>query len=352
MKTDRILIIRLSALGDVAMTVPVVYSLATQYPHAHITVLSRPFAHAFFDNLAPNVGFMQVSNEELSSLHGLNTLYRRLVAKQFTAVADLHDVLRTKYLRLRFSLGGFKVAHIDKHRKGKRMLTKQDGKKLEQQPTSFQNYADVLAKLGFPINIDFTSIYSQTNIPSALIEEKIGQKAANERWIGIAPFSVHQGKIYPIALMEHVVKQLIASNANCRIFFFGAGTEELKEIGHIAKKHKQCTAVSTLVKGLQEELVLINRLDVMVSMDSANMHLASLVNTPVVSIWGATHPYAGFMGWGQDNRNAVQLDMHCRPCSIYGNKPCLYGTYACMKDIKPETIVHRINAVIAHNSKP
>ena len=124
MKTDRILIIRLSALGDVAMTVPVVYSLATQYPQAHITVLSRPFAHAFFDNLAPNVGFMQVSNEELSSLHGLNTLYRRLVAKQFTAVADLHDVLRTKYLRLRFSLGGFKVAHIDKHRKGKRLLSK------------------------------------------------------------------------------------------------------------------------------------------------------------------------------------------------------------------------------------
>ncbi len=352
MKTDHILIIRLSALGDVAMTVPVVYSLATQYPHAHITVLSRPFAHAFFDNLAPNVGFMEASNEELSSLHGLNMLYRRLVAKQFTAVADLHDVLRTKYLRLRFAMGGFKVAHINKHRKGKRLLTKPENKILKQQPTSFQNYADVLAQLGFPVNLEFTSIFSQTNIPSALIEEKIGTKAANERWIGIAPFSVHQGKIYPMPLMEHVVKQLISNNPDYRIFLFGGGNEELKEITHIAKKHKQCIVASTVVKGLQEELVLINHLDVMVSMDSANMHLASLVNTPVVSIWGATHPYAGFMGWEQKLSNAVQLDMHCRPCSIYGNKPCLFGTYACMTDIKPETIVHRIKAVIAHNSKP
>ena len=110
-------------MGDVAMTVPIVYSLATQYPHTHITVLSRPFARAFFDNLAPNVGFMEASTEELHNLHGLNSLYRRLVAKHFTAVADFHDVLRTKYLRLRFCMGRFHVAHIDKHRRGKRLLT-------------------------------------------------------------------------------------------------------------------------------------------------------------------------------------------------------------------------------------
>lgn len=351
MKTEHILIIRLSALGDVAMTVPVVYSLATQYPHAHITVLSRPVAHAFYDNLAPNVGFMEVTDEELGSLHGLNKLYRRLVAKQFTAVADLHDVLRTKYLRLRFSMGGFHVAHIDKHRKGKRLMVRPSNKIIEQQPTSFQNYADVLAKLGYPVKLSFTSIYSPANTPTAEIEEKIGPKSADERWIGIAPFSAHQGKIYPIGQMKHVVSQLLDGHPKYRIFLFGGGKRETQEITHIAKRSSQCTVASTVVKGLQEELVLINRLDVMVSMDSANMHLASLVNTPVVSIWGATHPYAGFMGWGHTLENAVQLDMHCRPCSIYGNKPCMYGTYACMKNIPATTIARRIEAVIAHNDK-
>ena len=98
MKTEHILIMRFSAMGDVAMTVPVVYSLAMQYPNTRITVLSKPFARAFYENLAPNVGFMEVTAEEMRNVKGLNALYRRLTAKKFTAIADFHDVLRSKYL--------------------------------------------------------------------------------------------------------------------------------------------------------------------------------------------------------------------------------------------------------------
>ena len=93
---------------------------------------------------------------------------------------------------------------------------------------------------------------------------------------------------------------------------------------------------------MSDELILMSHLDVMVSMDSSNMHMASLVGTKVVSIWGATHPYAGFMGWRQSEENAVQLDMPCRPCSVYGNKPCLRGDYACMNNISPEMIIEKI----------
>ena len=162
MKTEHILVIRFSAMGDVAMTVPVIYSLAKQYPHVRITVLSRPFARPFFENLAHNVGFMEADiNGEYKGVKGLNALYRRLIAKQFTAIADLHSVLRSGYLRMRFNLASFKVAHIDKHRKGKRKLVATTDKQLVQQPTSFQNYADVFAQLGYPINMDFTSIFPE-----------------------------------------------------------------------------------------------------------------------------------------------------------------------------------------------
>ena len=117
MKTEHILVIRFSAMGDVAMTVPVIQSLAKQYPKVRITVLSRPFARPFFEDLAPNVGFMEADiKEEYKGVKGLNALYRRLIAKQFTAIADLHSVLRSDYLRMRFNLDNFKVAHIDKHR--------------------------------------------------------------------------------------------------------------------------------------------------------------------------------------------------------------------------------------------
>jgi ADP-heptose:LPS heptosyltransferase len=97
---------------------------------------------------------------------------------------------------------------------------------------------------------------------------------------------------------------------------------------------------------MNQELILMSHLDCMVSMDSANMHLASLTNTPVVSVWGATHPYAGFLGWNQNPDNIVQLNLNCRPCSIYGSKPCMRQDFACMRNINPDTIAERVENVL------
>lgn len=348
MKTEHILIIRFSALGDVAMTVPVVYSLAHQYPHLRISVLSRPFARPFFDNLAPNVEFMEADiKKEYHGIKGLNALYRRLIAKHFTAVADFHNVLRSNYLRIRFDLANYKVAHINKHHSGKRQLVANNNKVLVQQPTSFKNYADVLAKLNYPVNINFKSIFPEEGGDlSKLPNNIIGVKEKDEQWIGIAPFAAHKGKIYPPRLMEQVINRLINTDIHRRIFFFGGGKEEKDTFDKWCSKYPHCINASANLNGLSDELILMSHLDVMISMDSANMHLASLVNTQVVSIWGATHPYAGFMGWNQNPDNAIQIDLSCRPCSIYGNKPCMRGDYACMKNITPELISQRVEFVL------
>lgn len=162
MRKEHILIIRFSALGDVAMVVPVVYSLAQKYPDVRFTVLSRGFARSLFTDLAPNVNFMEADvKHEYHGISGLNALYRRLAAKQFTAVADLHGVLRSGYLRLRFNLNHYRTEHIDKHRKGRRRITSASHKRLEQQPTSFQNYLEVFQKLGYPVDIQFTSVFPE-----------------------------------------------------------------------------------------------------------------------------------------------------------------------------------------------
>lgn len=329
------------------MTVPVVSSLAAQYPELRITVLSRKFARTFFENLAPNVGFMEADlHGEYKGLKGLNALYRRLLAKKFTAVADFHQVLRSDYLRMRFQIDKIPVAHINKHRHGKRMLTAQNNKKRVQQPTSFENYADVLAKLGYPVKLQFTSIFPPSGGELRLLPDTIGPKKAFQQWIGIAPFAAHKGKIYPEEKMQQVVSRLLSEHANARIFFFGGGAHERDVINNWCQKYPRCLNASALCGSLQGELILMSHLDVMLSMDSANMHLASLTATPVVSIWGATHPYAGFMGWNQPQENAIQLPMDCRPCSIYGNKPCQRGDYACLYGISPDTIVERINHFI------
>ena len=106
------------------------------------------------------------------------------------------------------------------------------------------------------------------------------------------------------------------------------------------------TSLAEARHGFAVELALLSHLDTMVSMDSANMHLASITGVPVVSIWGATHPYAGFQGWGQEPSNFIQADMDCRPCSVYGNKPCLRGDYACLTRISPDTVAEKIESII------
>lgn len=325
------------------MLVPVVYSLAKQYPDVRITVLSKPFARCFFENLAPNVSFMAADlKEEYKGIKGLNALYRRLVAKHFTHVADMHGVLRSHYLRMRFILGRYKVEHIDKHRKEKRALIKPEKKNMTQLSSSFQNYFDVLEKLGFPVKPDFRSIYGDGNASLRSLPEQIGEKKAFHKWIGIAPFAAHEGKIYPLEKMEKVVELLIKRHPNIRVFLFHGRGSEAEKMQQWVDKYPQVMSASSVLGGIEKELILMSNLDVMISMDSGNMHLASLVACPVVSIWGATHRYAGFMGWNQSVANAVELDMPCRPCSIYGSKPCLHGDYRCLHNIKPEDIVERI----------
>ena len=347
MKKEHLLVIRFSALGDVAMTVPVVYALAQQYPDVRITVLSRNFARPLFDDLLPNINFMEADlKREYRGITGLNSLYRRLLAKQFTAIADLHSVLRSSYLRMRFNLDHYKVAHIDKHRKDRRRITSSSNKQLIQLPTSFQNYADVFARLGFPVNVQFRSIFSEDGGDMNLLPESLPRPTVGQPCIGIAPFAAHEGKIYPVRLMEQVVEQLLAKHPDTRIYLFGKGQREDETFPKWCAAHPQCVYVSQHLNNLRDELILMSHLQVMVSMDSANMHLASLVATPVVSVWGATHPFTGFMGWNQSPENAIQIPLECRPCSIYGQKPCLRGDYACMRNIAPEQIVNRVELIL------
>lgn len=338
---------RFSAMGDVAMLAPVAASLAGQYPNLRITVLSKPYARVLFEGISPNLGFMEADLEnENHGIHGLNVLYRRLQAKHFTAVADMHDVLRTKYLRMRFGIDQYRVEHIDKHRAEKRMLCAKGHKEGHQLPTVFESYADVLGRLGYPVKPDFRSLFPPAGGNIRLLPPAIGEKKNLQQWIGIAPFAAHTGKIYPLGKMRTVIEILCRRHPSCRIFLFGGGENEHKVMDGWEKEFGQCTNASARTSGLLQELILMSHLNVMLSMDSANMHLASLAGTAVVSVWGATHPYAGFMGWNQDSGNAIQLPLPCRPCSIYGKRPCHRKDYACLHGITPEMIADKIDKVL------
>jgi ADP-heptose:LPS heptosyltransferase len=166
--------------------------------------------------------------------------------------------------------------------------------------------------------------------------------------IGIAPFAKHKEKMYPLEKMEKVVEVLI--NKGYKIFLFGGGPEEINVLANWEHVYPGVTNLAGVLS-LEDELIVISQLDLMISMDSANMHLASLYSVPVVSIWGATHPYAGFYGFRQNPENIIQADLYCRPCSVFGNKKCFRGDWACMQMIDPQIIVEKTEKLLDQRIK-
>ncbi len=338
----KILVTRFSSMGDVAMTVPVLKNVLNQNHDLEIIFASRPFFAPFFQNIE-RLKFLPIDlNKDYKGIYGLYRLSRRLKKERFDNYADLHNVLRTKVIRLflYFSVG--KIAYLNKGRKEKKKLTRKKNKALRPLKATFERYADVFRKLNISINL--RKLHEQKKIPlSSSLKKKVSFDPSKKH-LGIAPFAQYKGKMYPANRIKEVIA-LLSKNDKIQIFLFGGGEEEQKRLETITKEYPN--AINLIGKiNLHEELVLISHLDTMFSMDSANMHLASLVNVPVVSFWGATHPYAGFMGYGQTEKNAIQRNMSCRPCSVYGNKLCWRGDWACL-DISEEKITKKIKNTIS-----
>lgn len=317
------------------MTVPVVRLLLQQYPELHLTFVSAPFVAPMFGGME-RLEFVGVdTKKDYAGLAGLSRLSRRLrKMHRFAAVADLHNVLRTKIIRL--FLPGLKKAVIDKGRAEKTELTRPVNKKLRQLKTGFQRYADVFAELGYPVDLNAPYHNKPEPLP-ALVPGLSGKKL-----VGIAPFARHQPKMYPLDQMRQVAEGL-AADPGIQVILFGsrAETPTLEQWvgGNI---YSVAGKIS-----FGEELNLISQLDLMLSMDSANMHLASLYKIPVVSIWGGTHPFLGFYGWRQPMENLLQADLPCRPSSVFGNKPCpVHGEQGCMEGITPQLVVAKARQVL------
>lgn len=337
-----VLLIRFSAIGDVAISVPVVQSLAHAFPDTRFTVLTSVRFLPFFKGLPANVSLVGVDlRKDYHGRGGVRRLFRMLKPMGFDAVADLHGVLRTYSLGMMFRLHGVPVRRIRKNRLSRYRLTRFHFKDLSQRPTSAERYCKVLERLGFRFQVEFRPIFPPGGADISPVSSFTGGK--DSPWIGVAPFAAHKGKIYPLELMEKVVAAVDASGP-CRQFVFAYGKER-EQVSGWEGKYPSVSLIDTRL-GLEGELVLISRLDVMLAMDSSNMHIASLTGTPVVSVWGATHPAAGFMGYGQKEEDCVQLEMKCRPCSIYGKKKCRYGDYRCLTGIAPETVTAKVLAYL------
>ena len=324
-------------MGDVAMTVPVIKNVLQQNPLLQITIVSNAFFKPLFDGIERCHFYPAYLKEKHKGPAGMFRLYKELkTVTDFDAIADLHNVLRSKLLRIFFSFNNIKAAAIDKGRAEKKALTRKENKILKQLTPMHERYAVVFRNVGIDLTLNHGELVIKKQLPPALLADIF---SSGKKIIGVAPFAQHKEKMYPIEKMKTVVQQLTAGNNI--ILLFGGGAAEAAALQQWENEMMSVKNIAGKFS-FAEELAIISNLHVMISMDSANMHLASLYNVRVVSIWGATHHYAGFYGWQQDEKNIVAIDLYCRPCSVFGNKPCYRGDNACMNWIEEKMIVDKV----------
>ena len=324
------------------MTVPVIRAFVMQHPEVKITVLSKGFLKPLFEGIE-NVSFYTAEVKgKHKGLLGLRKLYKELKRLNFTHVADLHNVTRSIIVRNFFKLSGTKVSFIDKGRAEKKALTRIENKVFKQLKTSHQRYADVFLNLGFSVDI--------TN-PKSVITPKLANEVLkvtgekNNIWIGIAPFAAFPSKTYPLDLLEEVIAQL--SEKKYQLFLFG-GKQDVEILVSLSEKYSNTKVVANCLGGLKNEINLISNLDLMLSMDSGNAHFSAMQGVKTITLWGNTHPFAGFAPFNQPTDFCILPEVSKYPnlpCSIYGNKVC-EGYEEVMRTILPEEVVSKIISVL------
>ncbi len=341
----KILITCFSSISNVAAIVPQLYGLTCDYPEHEFVVLSRGFLRPLFDKLH-NVTFV---GGDIRGAHktpmGVYRLFKELKSLHPDVVLDMQRSWRTQMIARLFVLSGTKTLAIDFAAVEQKRLIKRGAEKYHSIPTIFDRQARLYAKIHLKVNDLFCKLYEPTAEQMMKITELYGEKQG--RWIGIAPFSIARGKTLPFRKMKNIIAYF-DKQPNTKIFLFGAGEMENELLLDWQSLYENVHAVYTNLQ-LDDELALMNSLDVMVSMDSANMHLASLMAVPVVSIWGASHHYSGFLGWKQSVDNCVGVDFSCRPCTAHSDRKCKYGDYRCLESLHSSKIIEVINQCIMHN---
>lgn len=333
-------------MGDVAMTVPVLIAFHKTHPKVQITVLTKPFFASIFEHLDfVNVIHAKVKDEHKGFI-GLWKLHKQCKSLGIDAVADCHNVLRSKLLRVFFGFSGIHSTFIEKGRSEKKALTRTKNKIFAPLKPTHERYADVFRTLGFPIDLKPIArqrLSLENPELQQLIKTSQNSELSSQKLLGIAPFAAHDGKQYPLVKMTKLV-DMLNNSGKYKVLLFG-GPADVEALNHMAANRKHVTNIAGKFK-FTEELKLISHLDLMVSMDSGNGHLAAMFGVNVITLWGTTHPYAGFVPFNQSFNNQIFPDIEkypLLPTSIYGNK-VVPGYENVMDSISVNKVFERISA--------
>ncbi|MBI4371169.1 MAG: hypothetical protein HY552_02610 [Elusimicrobia bacterium] len=328
----RVLVVRLSSLGDVVLTRPVFAGLRARWPDARLAILVKP-AYAPVVQAWPEI-------DETIVFRGLRRAFREIGSRRFTHLLDLHATPRSLLLRL---LAG--VPNVSVYRKdalARRLFVAFGRRSPALARGTAERYLDALAAWGVPpappeapARLDALALD-----PLARKLEQAGTRAG-DRLVGLHPGAAWATKRWPAERFAALCGRLSA--AGFKPVLVGASGDAAL-CARIAAASGAVDLAGRLT--LAELAALMGRLALFVANDSGPMHLAAASGVPVVAIFGSTSRELGFFPQGPGSR-VVEADLACRPCHLHGRDSCPEGHFLCMRLITTERVAEICAAALA-----
>lgn len=320
----KILIIRLSSLGDVVITQPVVADIIKNYPNAEIDYLVKPAFAGIVESFGLDVNIILYQNKK--------RLFKQLKNSNYDLCIDLHSKLSTWFLKK--AAKAKKTVTYKKHHFLRWLIVKKYTKATIESTLSL--YQSVLPKIGIKPSSFIPKLIPEENIK--FTSELFRRYNINQgkSLIGIFPSAAHATKQYPFENFAELINA-VPDSWNCQFVLMGSHSDKYP-----------CSQINRLTKGKAIDISgtcnpkqlcsVMNKFDAFICNDSGPAHISAGLQKPQITIFGATSTALGFAPINP-NGIIIEQNLKCQPCSLHGGKICPKGHYKCMKLISSEFLL-------------
>jgi heptosyltransferase-2 len=328
---NKILIIRFSSIGDIILTTPFIRQVRKTFPDAFIYYLvKKQFEELLKYN--PHINRLLLYSKEKNA-GDLREIKKVIKKERMNYIFDLHNNWRSNYLRR--NIKAEYISHINKD-KLKQIALVYFKKNCYNQVTAIpERYLQVAAGAGVVSDNKGLEIFwndaCEKRVAELLKKVKINE---NEDFVIISPGASFYTKRWPLEYFAKLV-ELIRQKFDYKILIIG--NKDDLEWGKALSKYPDVFDFTSQLS-LLETAVLIAKSRALISNDSAAMHMAAAVKTPVLAIFGSSVKEWGFTPYQAKHVIVEVPDLSCRPCSHIGKNRCPERHFRCMLDIKPEIV--------------
>lgn len=336
---EKILIIRLSSIGDVLLTTALIRTLKKRFPNSKIDfVIKKQFKQLIAWHPSLNTIY---AYPKKGTKNSLKEIKHRIKAQQYDIIFDIHKNFRSLYLR-----SGSKAGKIFKFKKFifKRWLLIHCKIDLYKQVTPiYQRYIDSGRKLGIKYDERGLDIYIPESIREAINQqwEKILASHTN-LIIGIAPGASLKTKRWHVDGFKTVIAQLLEKYPQACILLFGDKNDQEITRELMVDTNPRLFDVAGKYS-LLETAALMDYCKLVITNDTGLMHLASALNKKVIALFGSTTEHLGFFPCNKEAVVIQNNNLKCRPCSHVGRSECPKKHFKCMLEIQAADVLKAIH---------